>query len=55
MSEITYNIKIKFEKQEEHDFWFNMLCKQRDMYNFASKIIFEKKPNTLIKDSPWNY
>ena len=50
MSEITYNIKIKFEKQEEHDFWFNMLCKQRDMYNFASKIIFEKKPNTLIKE-----
>lgn len=50
MSEITYNIKLTFNNQKEHDFWFNMLCKQRDMYNFASKIIFEKKPNTLIKE-----
>ena len=50
MSEITYNIKLTFDNQKEHDFWFNMLCKQRDMYNFASKIIFEKKPNTLIKE-----
>ena len=50
MSEITYNIKLTFDTQKEHDFWFNMLCKQRDMYNFASKIIFEKKPNTLIKE-----
>ena len=49
MSEITYNIKLTFDKQKEHDFWFNMLCKQRDIYNFASKIIFDKKPNTLIK------
>jgi len=50
MSEITYNIKLTFNNQKEHDFWFNMLCKQRDMYNFASKIIFEQKPNTLIKE-----
>ena len=50
MSEITYNIKIKFEKQEDHNFWFNLLNTQKDVYNFASKIIFEKKPNTLIKE-----
>lgn len=50
MSEITYNIKLTFDNQKEHDFWFNMLCKQREIYNFASKIIFEKKPNTLIKE-----
>lgn len=50
MSEITYNIKIKFEKQKDHTFWFNLLNTQKDVYNFASKIIFEKKPNTLIKE-----
>ena len=50
MSEITYNIKIKFEKQEDHIFWFNLLNTQIDIYNFASKIIFDKKPNTLIKE-----
>lgn len=50
MSEITYNIKLTFDNQKDHDFWFNMLCKQKDMYNFASKIIFEKNPNTLIKE-----
>ena len=50
MSEITYNIKIKFEKQKDHDFWFNLLNTQKDVYNFASKLIFEKKPNTMIKE-----
>lgn len=50
MSEITYNIKIKFEKQEDCNFWFNLLNTQKDVYNFASKLIFEKKPNTLIKE-----
>lgn len=50
MSEITYNIKLKFSEQKDYDFWLDMLYKQRDMYNFASKIIFEKKPNTLIKE-----
>jgi len=50
MSEITYNIKIKFEKQEDRTFWFNLLNTQKDVYNFASKLIFEKKPNTLIKE-----
>lgn len=50
MSEITYNIKIKFEKQEDHTFWFNLLNTQKDVYNFASKLIFDKKPNTLIKE-----
>ena len=50
MSEITYNIKLTFDNQKDYDFWFNMLCNQRDIYNFASKIIFEKKPTTLIKE-----
>ena len=50
MSEITYNIKIKFEKQEDCNFWFNLLNTQKDVYNFASKLIFKKKPNTLIKE-----
>lgn len=50
MSEITYNIKIKFEKQEDYIFWFNLLNTQKEVYNFASKIIFDKKPNTLIKE-----
>lgn len=50
MSEITYNIKIKFEKQEDHTFWFNLLNTQKNIYNFASKIIFDKKPNTVIKE-----
>lgn len=50
MSEITYNIKIKFEKHEDYIFWFNLLNTQKDVYNFASKIIFKKKPNTLIKE-----
>ena len=50
MSEITYSIKIKFEKQEDRTFWFNLLNTQKDVYNFASKIIFDKKPNTLIKE-----
>ena len=50
MSEITYNVKIKFEKQEDCNFWFNLLNTQKDVYNFASKLIFDKKPNTLIKE-----
>ena len=50
MSEITYNIKLKFSEQKDYDFWLDMLYKQRDIYNFASKIIFDKKPNTLIKE-----
>ena len=50
MSEITYNIKLKFSEQKDYDFWLDMLYKQREIYNFASKIIFDKKPNTLIKE-----
>lgn len=50
MSEITYNIKLKFSCQKDYDFWFDMLCKQRDIYNFASNLVFDKKPNTMIKE-----
>ena len=50
MSEITYNIKLKFNDQKDYDFWFDILCKQRNIYNFASKLVFDKKPNTMIKE-----
>lgn len=50
MSGITYNIKLKFSNQKNYDFWLNMLYKQRDIYNFASKLVFDKKPNTIIKE-----
>ena len=50
MSEITYNIKLEFNDRKDYNFWFDMLCKQRDIYNFASKLVFDKKPNTTIKE-----
>ena len=50
MSEITYNIKLKYSSQKDYDFWLDMLYKQRDIYNFASKLVFDKKPNTMIKE-----
>jgi len=50
MSEITYNIKLKFNDQKDYDFWLDMLYKQRNIYNFASILVFDKKPNTMIKE-----
>jgi IS605 OrfB family transposase len=50
MSEITYNIKLKFSEQKDYNFWLDMLYKQRDIYNFASNLVFDKKPNTMIKE-----
>ena len=50
MSEITYNIKLKFSDQKDYDFWLDMLYKQRNIYNFASNLVFDKKPNTMIKE-----
>ena len=50
MSEITYNIKLEFNDRKDYNFWFDMLCKQRNIYNFASKLVFDNKPNTMIKE-----
>lgn len=50
MSEITYNIRLEFDNQKDYDFWLDMLCKQMDMYNFASNLVFDKKPNMMIKE-----
>lgn len=43
MCEITYNIKIKFENQEDYSFWLNLLNEEKDMFNFASKQVFKSK------------
>ena len=49
MCEITYNVKINFENQEDYTFWFNLLSEQKDMLNYASDLIYKKKPKLDIK------
>ena len=49
MCEITYNIKINFDNQEDYSFWYNLLSEQKDMLNFASDIVYKKKPKLDIK------
>ena len=44
MCEITYNVKINFEKREDYTFWFKLLSEQKDMLNYASDLIYKKKP-----------
>lgn len=50
MCEITYNVKMVFEDQEDSSFWFNLLNEEKDMFNFASKLVYDKKPNLNQKD-----
>lgn len=50
MCEITYNVKIIFENQEDKTFWFNLLNEEKDMFNYASKLVYNKKPNLNQKD-----
>lgn len=50
MCEITYNIKLNFENQEEHSFWLNLLTEQKDMLNYASELIYNNKPKLNQKD-----
>lgn len=49
MCEITYNVKINFENQEDYIFWFNLLSEQKDMLNYASDLIYKKKSKLDIK------
>lgn len=49
MCEITYNVKINFENQEDYTFWFNLLSEQKNMLNYASDLIYKKKPKLDIK------
>ena len=49
MCEITYNVKINFENQEDYIFWFNLLSEQKNMLNYASDLIYKKKPKLDIK------
>jgi len=48
MSELTYNVILKFEKQEDHNFWLNLLIEQRDMFNYASEMVFKEKPKLIL-------
>lgn len=50
MCEITYNVKIEFENQEDSSFWLNLLNEEKDMFNFASKEVYNKKPKINQKD-----
>lgn len=50
MCEITYNIKINFENQKDRSFWLNLLNEEKDMFNFASKEVYNKKPKINQKD-----
>ena len=50
MCEITYNIKLNFENQEDSSFWLNLLNEEKDMFNFASKEVYNKKPKINQKD-----
>ena len=50
MCEITYNVKIEFENQEDRSFWLNLLNEEKDMFNFASKEVYNKKPKINQKD-----
>ncbi|MCQ2210122.1 MAG: transposase [Paludibacteraceae bacterium] len=50
MCEITYNAKIEFETKDGEAFWYNVLSEARDMFNFASKEVFNKNPKLKQKD-----
>lgn len=50
MCEITYNVKIEFENQEDKTFWFNLLSEQKDMLNYASELVYKNKPKLTQKD-----
>lgn len=50
MCEITYNIKLNFENKEDRSFWLNLLNEEKDMFNFASKEVYNKKPKINQKD-----
>lgn len=50
MCEITYNIRLDFENQEDRSFWLNLLNEEKDMFNFASKEVYNKKPKINQKD-----
>lgn len=50
MCEITYNVKIEFENQEDKTFWLNLLSEQKDMFNFASELVYKNKTKLTQKD-----
>ena len=49
MGEIAYNVKIEFSNTEDKNFWYNLLSEQKDMLNYASNIVYKKKPKLDIK------
>lgn len=45
----TYNIKIKFDTEENKNFWISLLDDQKCIFNYASEILYNSKTRLDLK------
>ena len=45
----TYNVKIKFDTEENKNFWISLLDDQKCIFNYASKILYNSKTRLDLK------
>lgn len=45
----TYNVKIKFDTEENKNFWYSLLSEQKSIFNYASEILYNSKTKLDLK------
>lgn len=45
----TYNVKIKFDTEENKNFWYSLLNEQKCIFNYASKMLYNSKTKLDLK------
>ena len=45
----TYNVKIKFDTEENKNFWYSLLNEQKCIFNYASEILYNSKTKLDLK------
>ena len=45
----TYNVKIKFDTEENKNFWYSLLSEQKGIFNYASEILHKTKTKLDLK------
>ena len=45
----TYNVKIKFDTEENKNFWISLLDDQKCIFNYASEILYNSKTRLDLK------
>ena len=45
----TYNVKIKFDTEENRNFWYSLLNEQKCIFNYASEILYNSKTKLDLK------